>query len=342
MEIIYFIAGIVIAVTICCLIFIPKVKRQVEKNTSVEEINRQLQEDQIKLLTDNKQIDKTIQELNQLIIQKQSEKSALEGQINAFQNNILKMQNQADETAQAYQSKAMEVMQERLDQSAQEASERYTNSIEEYKTEYFDILKELIEDFNSQINQKKEELAAVGEELTQLASKRTAAVAANIREEERKNKLTFYTIGLSELDKQEVERIRSILPYLRNGRPLNKAIWECYYRNLTTDMLNRIIGTEGQTGIYKITCLLDEKIYIGQAVNLKDRLTTHIKCGLGIDTPNNKLYTAMLKHGVENFTFEVIEKCTSKELNEKEKYWIAFYKSNEFGYNMSAGGSRSN
>jgi hypothetical protein len=40
MEIIYFIAGIVIAVTICCLIFIPKVKRQVEKNTSVEEINR--------------------------------------------------------------------------------------------------------------------------------------------------------------------------------------------------------------------------------------------------------------------------------------------------------------
>jgi hypothetical protein len=43
----------------------------------------------------------------------------------------------------------MEVMQERLDQSAQEASERYTNSIEEYKTEYFDILKELIEDFNS-------------------------------------------------------------------------------------------------------------------------------------------------------------------------------------------------
>lgn len=40
-------------------------------------------------------------------------------------------------------------MQERLDQSAQEASKNYANSIEEYKTEYFETIKELIEDFNS-------------------------------------------------------------------------------------------------------------------------------------------------------------------------------------------------
>jgi hypothetical protein len=39
---------------------------------------------------------------------------------------------------------------------------------------------------------------------------------------------------------------------------------------------------------------LDNKTYIGQARDIGDRWKTHIKCGLGIDTPANKLYTAML------------------------------------------------
>ena len=143
------------------------------------------------------------------------------------------------------------------------------------------------------------------------------------------------------MDIQEIQKIREVLPYLRNGRPIAKAIWECYYRNATTDLLGRVVGVGEQSGIYKITCLLDNKIYIGQARDLRDRLITHIKCGLGIDTPNNKLYAAMLKLGVENFSFEIVEKCPAADLNKQEKYWIEFYQSNSYGYNMSAGGSRS-
>jgi hypothetical protein len=45
----------------------------------------------------------------------------------------------------------------------------------------------------------------------------------------------------------------------------------------------------------------------------------------------------MLKDGVENFSFEIIEKCNRENLNEKEKYWISFYKSQEHGYNMTKG-----
>ena len=39
--------------------------------------------------------------------------------------------------------------------------------------------------------------------------------------------------------------------------------------------------------------------------------------------------------------FEVIEKCPAADLNKQEKYWIEFYQSNSYGYNMNAGGSRS-
>jgi hypothetical protein len=58
---------------------------------------------------------------------------------------------------------------------------------------------------------------------------------------------------------------------------------------------------------------------------------------LGIDTPNNKLYVAMIKNGVENFSFEIVEKCDRDKLNEREAHWIAFYRSQEFGYNMTNG-----
>jgi hypothetical protein len=58
---------------------------------------------------------------------------------------------------------------------------------------------------------------------------------------------------------------------------------------------------------------------------LADRLKDHIKYGLGIDTPSNILYAAMMSDGVENFSFEIVEECSRAELNEKEAYWINFY-----------------
>jgi hypothetical protein len=53
----------------------------------------------------------------------------------------------------------------------------------------------------------------------------------------------------------------------------------------------------------------------------------------------------MRKHGIENFTFEVIEECSTKELtDEREKFWIAHFDSRnrEKGYNLHVGGRSGN
>jgi hypothetical protein len=83
-----------------------------------------------------------------------------------------------------------------------------------------------------------------------------------LREQEKENK-DFYRVQISAIDALEIEKIKSVLPYLRNDRPLAKAIWECYYRNPTNDLVGRIVGAGRRTGIYKITSLLDNRIYIG-------------------------------------------------------------------------------
>jgi group I intron endonuclease len=94
----------------------------------------------------------------------------------------------------------------------------------------------------------------------------------------------------------------------------------------------------GASGIYKITHIYSGISYIGQAKDIKERWVKEIKEALGIDAPaTNKRCNFMREKGVDNFTFEILEKCSITELNEKEKFYINLYQSYDFGYNSTGG-----
>ena len=85
--------------------------------------------------------------------------------------------------------------------------------------------------------------------------------------------------------------------------------------------------------IYKITIIENNKVYIGQAKNIKRRFARHIN-----DAVNNKLDThfcrAIRKYGKDKFSIEQIDTAdTQDELNKKESYWIHKYNSLAEGYN---------
>lgn len=89
-------------------------------------------------------------------------------------------------------------------------------------------------------------------------------------------------------------------------------------------------------GIYKIVNTLNNKCYIGQSINIQNRLTAHTMKSSGQYIDKSIQY-----YGKENFTFEVIEKCSPDKLNEKEIYWIAHFNSYYDGYNQTLGGQNS-
>lgn len=98
-------------------------------------------------------------------------------------------------------------------------------------------------------------------------------------------------------------------------------------------------------GIYKITNTINGKVYIGQAIDIDQRWKTHRRNSLNQRSKeyNYPLYRAMRKYGIENFTFEVVEKCCNEELNDKEVFYIKQYNSyihseKSNGYNMTIGG----
>lgn len=250
------------------------------------------------------------------------------------------LQNQQKENVDKLYKAQIAAMQEKLDGSAEKLGKKYQDYEQECIKNYTLLLEETSKEFSTAMELKRQELTEIEETIATLRAKSDAAVEALKREEDKKLQLDKYKISLSEIDLLEINRLREIAPYFRNARPIYKAIWESYYRTPLTELIHRVIGTGTKTGIYKLTNLKNGFCYIGQAANLSDRWSDHCKAGLGIDTPNSKLYVAMKEDGVENFTFEVLELCGRAELNDREKYWIDFYRSQEVGYNMRQGGAR--
>ena len=95
-------------------------------------------------------------------------------------------------------------------------------------------------------------------------------------------------------------------------------------------------------GIYKIKNNIDDKVYIGQSINIKSRLAEHKSALRHNRHSNTYLQHAFNKYGEENFDFSIICECTRDELDELEKHYILnVYKSidRNKGYNREGGGN---
>lgn len=91
--------------------------------------------------------------------------------------------------------------------------------------------------------------------------------------------------------------------------------------------------------IYKITNLTNNLAYIGQTVrSYEERWAEHKRDRLKEPYCNWPLYRMLNKVGLENIKWEVIEEVPNDKLNDREKYWIAYYNTKENGYNCTYGG----
>lgn len=94
-------------------------------------------------------------------------------------------------------------------------------------------------------------------------------------------------------------------------------------------------------GIYKITNTINNKSYIGKSVNIESRIISHksqLKRVFRSKDTNRYLYASVLKYGLKNFTFEIIEILDKDEnlLKTRELFWMDYYGTcnRDFGYNL--------
>lgn len=321
MIVVLFLLGVVCGATAIYIILNPKVKTTKALDLETEEKNNKLRTDMLYL--------------EEQCANYTNKKEQLCENIKQLKEHIADIQKQAEDSANTIYEKSFELANERMSAAAERMASEYQEAKKQAEQEYIELMAFQSANLMKELKDTNIEIETVKAQLADLSAKALAAVEAAKRQEEMEKAQDFYKLNLPDEDIEEIAKLRKVTVLLRNSEPLNKVIWKVYYEKPYTDLIGRVIGNGVRSGIYKITNIENQKCYVGQAVDLAARWKTHIKRGVGAETPTrNKLYPAMLEIGVENFTFEVIEECPRAQLDEREDYWQAYFQAKEFGYSI--------
>lgn len=294
----------------------------ITKKTAVDKIEKENYEEELKRLKEQKQ------DLNEDIRLKTD-------LIQDYNNKLLK--------AKESYEKELNKKNDELNQFFENQKQIRQAEIDELFSKKQQECQNKIEAAENNIKIEIDRLAAAQNEIleeTQFQEKRFDALIEPIKqyEKERQEKL-FYTIQVPEEYRDDINfLLTSVAEKIKHPDVISKLIWANYVKPYIDDTFRRV-GIKDEPGIYKLTSLINGKCYIGKSTNIKKRISDHMKSVVGISTiANQAVHDIISREGYWNWTIEPIIYCEKEQLNELEKYYINFFKSQEFGYNVRAGG----
>lgn len=301
-----------------------QISRQIEGLKSRErELSRDVQGKWKELETVSEQITHSNNQLRQV-------NDTLQTQRERAKNYEAGLRELAEETAKTYEQDLMKIADTRV-------AEAKAKMQQEVKKQH----EELMAQFGEKAAEMSEQLSALTESINAYSAKQAAINEAIMRQRALEEQQDFYRICLTPEAKSDINYLISIIPNLKNPTTLYKLIWSEYIQKQFNQMLKNVLGaTDPRNVIYSITNLKTNEIYIGKTkAEVSKRWSEHIKSSLNIGTIKSaKIHEALYNHWDE-FVFAVIEKVPLEEnLSMREKFYIDFYQSNIYGYNLKSGG----
>ena len=236
-----------------------------------------------------------------------------------------------------------ETRQKELDEQFEKLQKEYQQQIELKKEQAEKSNEEYINDIRKSTEIFKEQNERIQQETyeaTEFCRNKFEALLEPLKQYE-KDKLEklYYTIQIPEEYRDDINfLLTTVNQKVRHPDVISKLVWTEYVRPYILETFKRV-GIEDKPGIYKITNINTGKPYIGKSTNIKNRLADHFKSAVGIQSiADQAIHHALLDEGLWNWSLEYIIYCDKEKLNELEKYYIDFFKTQEFGYNKSSGG----
>lgn len=280
-------------------------------------------------------------QMNQLENKYKLDASKYEGQIKQLDVKLKEKEARYNEVNQDLDLYRQGKIKE-IDGAAAEYEQRKRLLVDASIVQYREVRGKLYnEELSAMEAHKDEMLETLHQVQSELEEERTRRAAINEeirRRRQVEEQQDFYRIQFSDEDKNDVEILRSVAPRLRHPEAINKVIWTAYYQKPLAELRKRLLTSGDISGVYKITRLKTNEIYIGQTTSIDKRWQEHVKSALGVGTlASSQLHRVMKSDGPENFTFEILEETPKDKLRERESYYIDFYDSKNYGLNSVTG-----
>lgn len=212
---------------------------------------------------------------------------------------------------------------------------KYQRDVDKTKEE---ILRDAQAEFEEEVTARQQRIEQLTQELKEAQAKRDAINQQISRQREIEEQRDFYRICLTDEDLADITVLNRIKSNLSKPTFLDKAIYDNYVSKYVKEMSKRVLKGENPTGIYKVTNIQTQEVYIGKSTTIADRWTNHCKSAYGLEgVSDSRFQRALKKYGIQNFTWELLEKTTKEQLTNREKYYIEFYNTTKFGYNQRLG-----
>jgi group I intron endonuclease len=95
-----------------------------------------------------------------------------------------------------------------------------------------------------------------------------------------------------------------------------------------------LVPTGLGSGVYKITCIIEDKFYLGGTRNIRARWKEHLNALRRNRHSSPKLQQAFNAHGEGSFLLSVVELCPRLDLKNKEQFYLDLWKPYRCGYNL--------
>ena len=261
-----------------------------------------------------------INQLDVLLKEKEKRYNEVNQDLDLYREGKMK---EIDGTAAEYEQRKRQIVEHSIDSYRDQLTEKANQLLREM-VGYKEETQKEIEQIQAELEEERNKRAAINEEI--------------LRQKKLEEQQDFFRIQLNPDDSNDIELLRSITPRLRHPEAINKVIWTGYYQKPLAELRKRILTNGDVSGVYKITRLKTNEIYIGQTTSVDKRWQEHVKSALGVGTlASSQLHRAMATDGCENFTFELLEVVPKDKLRERESYYIDFYDSKTYGLNSVTG-----
>ena len=327
MNIGYFIIVGLWIFTVIILIFRGKTIEQNLKEILTEKIDKEIREKHAQRI-------RASQDLEEIQAIQRDEIQRTEAEIEN-RKVVLQALDQSIENSRQYADRYVEdVKQEKLkalDEQIKSEGIEMTRRAQAEHQKQLDALELIRKNTQSEIDKISTDLEA-------FRAKQDAINQEILRRRELEEQRDFYRVCLSDDAIADISLLQITRQNLKKPEIIDKIIYDNYVAKPVLEMIKRVLQNTTCSGIYKITCQETKEIYIGKSTDIKNRWQQHCKTAFNCGTiASSVLHRKMQIYGIENFTFELLEKVPKEQLSEREKYYIEFYKTKEVGLNERNG-----